>query len=70
MQTMTVNGVSKKCAFCKYWYDPTNAAIRPKAPQIGLWEYDPQAENICTKNNRKRKGMMTGCSDYKCKIPK
>ena len=28
----------KKCAFCKNWYDPTNSAIAPKSPAIGLWE--------------------------------
>ena len=21
---------TKICAFCKYWYDPTNSAIKPK----------------------------------------
>lgn len=30
----------KKCAFCKYWYDPTNSAISPRSPKINLWEYD------------------------------
>ena len=28
----------KKCAFCKNWYDPTNSAITPKSPAIGMWE--------------------------------
>ena len=26
----------KKCAFCKKWYDPTNSAIAPKSPVIGM----------------------------------
>lgn len=28
---------SHKCAFCKNWYDPTNSAIKPVAPQINMW---------------------------------
>ena len=38
MSSLTVNiKFIKKCAFCKNWYDPTNSAIAPKAPIIGLW---------------------------------
>ena len=28
--------VSKKCAFCKYWYDPQNQAIMPKTPNHNI----------------------------------
>ena len=24
---------NKRCAFCKYWYDPTNQYIRPQNPK-------------------------------------
>lgn len=42
----------KKCAFCKYWYDPINSAISPKSPKIGLWEIkDVNQKCICTKKN-------------------
>mgnify|MGYP007065843000 CR=1 FL=1 len=30
---------ARHCAFCKYWYDPTNSAIRPLKNR-GVWEYD------------------------------
>lgn len=46
MELMNLNHpASHKCAFCKHWYDPMNQAIRPKAPIVGFWEYDPLAEN-------------------------
>lgn len=42
----------KKCAFCKHWYDPTNSAIAPKSPVIGLWEIkDINQKCLCTKRN-------------------
>ena len=42
----------KKCAFCKHWYDPTNSAIAPKSPKIGLWEIkDINQKCLCLKNN-------------------
>lgn len=59
----------KFCAFCKFWYDPTNSAIFPKAPQIGLWEFDNKVENICQKTGTKKKANMPGCSNYTCKLP-
>lgn len=37
MELMNLNHpASHKCAFCKYWYDPMNQAIRPKAPIVGF----------------------------------
>jgi hypothetical protein len=42
----------KKCAFCKYWNDPTNSAIVPKSPAIGLWEIkNINQKCICFKKN-------------------
>ena len=42
----------KKCALCKNWYDPTNSAIVPKAPAIGLWEIkDVNQKCMCLKKN-------------------
>lgn len=37
----------KKCALCKYWYDPTNSAISPRFPKINLWQYDDTARMKC-----------------------
>lgn len=59
----------KHCAFCKYWYDPANMHIRPKHPNVGLWEYDNSVEEVCTKKGMKRKSFGF-CKDYECKIPK
>ena len=42
----------KKCAFCKNWNDPTNSAIAPKAPVIGMWEIkDINQKCMCLKKN-------------------
>lgn len=59
---------NKRCAFCKYWYDPVNAHIRPKFPSSGIWEWDENVESICQKTGWKRYSNMM-CQDYICKIP-
>lgn len=38
MMTAIYNVKSRKCAFCKYWYDPTNSNISPKSPNMGVWQ--------------------------------
>ena len=50
---MNVNvKLSKKCALCKYWYDPTNSAITPVNPKIGIWEInDTDKKSKCLKTN-------------------
>ena len=66
MNTINI-ATTKKCAVCKYWYDPTNSAIMPRAPQINLWEYDDKAKRMCLK-----KGSMVSagrfCGKYCCKL--
>lgn len=59
---------TKKCAFCKYWYDPTNSCINPKAPKVNLWEFDMSAKKKCLKRNT---DMVAGsyCKNYECKVP-
>ena len=43
---------SKRCAFCKNWYDPTNSAISPEASAIGLWKIkDINQKCKCLKRN-------------------
>lgn len=66
MSTGNVN-VNKFCVFCKFWYDPTNSAITPKAPSIGLWEFDNKAKNICTITNIQRPAIGT-CPKFQCKL--
>ncbi len=59
------------CAFCKYWYDPGNTAIKPKDPQHGMWEYDSEAKSYCTIHQGQTIALAKSrCSHFECKIPK
>ncbi len=59
----------KKCAFCRNWYDPTNSAISPKSPSIGLWEIkDINQKNTCTKKNIPMAANAFCSSDFESKI--
>jgi hypothetical protein len=58
---------TKKCAFCKYWYDPANTAIRPRNAERGLWEFDPDVKKICEKKRYERPSDSF-CGKYECKI--
>lgn len=40
-----------KCAFCKHWYDPTNATLKMVNPSVGFWEYNPRMKSRCSENN-------------------
>lgn len=57
----------KKCAFCKHWYDPTNSAINPKVPNMGIWEYDSNARKKCLIKNTEQKGGEF-CKRFEIKI--
>ena len=57
----------RKCAFCKYWYDPTNAAINP-LKGIGRWEFDPTVRNRCRKKNGLPTLGKTTCQYFESKI--
>lgn len=59
---------SEKCAFYKHWYDTTNSAIRPNAPQIGLWEFDSHMKNPCLLHNGSERPAFTSCQKYECKF--
>lgn len=58
---------TRLCAFCKYWYDPTNSAIRPKNTRAGFWEYEHTVTNKCTKYNAP-KPSWAQCLDYEPKV--
>ena len=66
MQTVNIKTI-KKCAFCKYWYDPTNSAIKPRSPKINLWEYDDKAKCMCLKKNFEMHSSAF-CGDYELKL--
>lgn len=59
--------IERHCAFCKYWYDPTNSAIVPKMPNMGIWEFDSNAKNKCLKTNIEKRAASF-CSKYESKI--
>lgn len=52
----------KRCAFCKYWYDPTYSAVMPVSPKTNLWSIDSKQQKICTKKNIKM------AADAKCSL--
>ena len=58
----------KRCAFCVNWYDPANSHIRPKKPNLNLWEFDTSAKCMCLKKGVERPSTQL-CSDYNCKVP-
>lgn len=66
MAIMNVRRVGR-CAFCKYWYDPANSAISPRAVQMGLWEFKEGEKRKCTKKNL---DTLSGgyCGFYQCKV--
>ena len=70
MSSLIINiKVQKKCAFCKNWYDPTNSAIAPKSPVIGLWEIkDTNQKCMCLKKNIKMSANAFCSSDFERKI--
>lgn len=64
-RVVNINTV-KVCAFCKYWYDPTNNAINPKIGQ--LWEFDTEMDAKCMKNNLLKRRSFQTCSMFEKKI--
>ena len=66
MSTANIKTV-KKCAFCKYWYDPTNSAISPRSTKINLWEYDDKAKMKCLQKNYDMRASAF-CGKYECKL--
>ena len=60
---------TRKCAFCKYWYDPTNSGITPKSPNIGIWEIrDVNQKKICTKRNLQMSAGASCGNGFECKL--
>lgn len=70
MASLVVNiKAIKKCAFCKNWYDPTNSAIAPKAPNIGLWEIkDTNQKCLCLKKNIQMSANAFCSRDFSSKL--
>lgn len=60
------NASIRRCAFCKYWYDPTNSAISPKGA-CGRWELNPNIKKICRMWNIEKISWST-CKKFEFKL--
>lgn len=58
---------NKCCAFCKYWYDPTNQYIQPQDPKHGFWKFETTAKCLCLQCNL-QKGAGMRCDEFENKI--
>ncbi len=58
---------SKKCAFCKYWYDPTNQVIKPIKGR-NIWEYENTEYRYCMQRMCDRRADSS-CPSFECKVP-
>ena len=67
MMIQTNVKTNKYCAFCKYWYDPTNQHIQPVSPAHNMWKYETSAKFMCLKKNYPM-GAGFNCANYQCKI--
>lgn len=66
MTTVNIKA-SPKCAACKHWYDPSQLAISPKAPRIGLWTVDESMRNKCLIRGIEMKSMAS-CNQFVNKL--
>lgn len=57
----------KYCAFCKYWYDPLNEAVKPKVASMNYWEINPKMQKQCLIKGCQMKAIAS-CQKYECKI--
>lgn len=56
---------SQKCAFCKYWHDPTMSAIKPVLGKT--WEFEPDIKKRCIKRGIDRKALNS-CDKFVSKL--
>lgn len=57
----------KKCAFCKYWYDPCNSTIEPLKNNSKYWKYIVGERKLCRKRNYEM-SSHSYCSNFECKL--
>ena len=58
---------TQKCAFCKYWYDPTYNAVEPKTPQNNMWSIKTDVKKMCTKKGYEMASGST-CGQFRCRL--
>ena len=57
----------QKCAICKYWFDPACTAIKPRAPQMNLWDVENNAQKMCLQKGFDT-SAMNSCFKFKNKL--
>ncbi len=57
----------KRCAVCRFWYDPSNSAITPRNPKANIWTIDDKSRKLCLKKNYEM-SADTFCSKFECKL--
>ena len=64
----TVSGIreARICDFGKFWYAPTNSAIKPKMGDF--FEYDKTVEKPCSKNGNLPKPAWASCGEFEPKF--
>ncbi len=60
------NASVKRCAFCKYWYDPTNSAIEPLSGK-NKWSLINGKKSKCFERNLQTFSQNT-CNKFMCKL--
>ena len=56
------------CALCRWWYDPTNSAIKPISGN-GWWSSDGDKKARCMKTLGISTKGCNSCNQFECKIP-
>ena len=63
----TVNSKQTKvCAVCRFWYDPSGSALRPKYGDI--FEFDDTAKKHCSKNGNSNQPAWAQCGKFETKF--
>lgn len=62
-----INEKVRKCAFCKYWYDPTNSALEPTFGK-GMWRIDTDMKNKCRLKNISKMPAGNFCNNFESKL--
>ncbi len=57
---------SRFCAFCKYWYDPTNNYIAPVKFST-LWEFETNAKCMCLLKKNEKQSTVS-CPSFVSKV--
>ena len=58
----------RKCAFCRYYYDPVNEVISPKRGTRDSWEYKTNIAKPCLKKANRNVQSQSTCPSFECKL--